>query len=355
MFASLDKPIQRLLIPIAIAVLASVGLFIIRSVGLKWLDRWKNGNAQIIRVFRLPSFCWVFAVAIYVGIAFSELNPKFAHPLYQTIHVIIILSVSLVAGNLSVHILKRALETGRTTPISGLSIGIIRGAWMVLGVLLCLTALGISVAPLLTALGVGGLAVALALKDTLENLFAGIYLLTDRTIRVGDWVKLEGGQEACVQDIGWRTSRFMTGNNTTLILPNSKLSQSVVNNYSLPERRFASSIALSVAMSEDPVKIEEVVLGVTKKGSEDIVGLLSSPEPTVRLDPGFGAGFGTGSLDLTLSFSVRDFPDQTFVRHELRKRILKKFHEEGISLPKKSISVDASLRGPQPETISSTS
>ena len=94
-----------------------------------------------------------------------------------------------------------------------------------------LNAVGVSITPIITALGVGGLAMALALQDTLSNLFAGIHILAEHTIRIGDFIRLETGQEGYVEDISWRTTRIRMLPNNMVIVPNSKLAQSVVVNY----------------------------------------------------------------------------------------------------------------------------
>jgi small-conductance mechanosensitive channel len=138
---------------------------------------------------------------------------------------------------------------------------------------------------------------ALALQDTLSNLFAGIHILAEHTIRVGDYIKLETGQEGYVEDISWRTTRIRMLPNNMVIVPNSKLSQSVVTNYYLPERRMAILIPVSVSYDADPDVVEQTLLDVAKKAAAEVPGLLSGPEPSVRFVPGFGAS----SLDLPSS------------------------------------------------------
>jgi small-conductance mechanosensitive channel len=210
-----------------------------------------------------------------------------------------------------------------------LAYGIIKGIIYLVGFLVLLAHLGISIAPLLTALGVGGLAVALALQDTLANLFAGLHILVEKSIRVGDFIRLETGQEGYVDDITWRTTRVRMLPNNMVVIPNSKMSQSVVTNYYLPEKRMSLLIPISVAYASDPEHIEHVLVEEAKEGAKSIPGLLSDPEPFVRFIP----GFGESSLDLTLICQVREFTDQYLAQHELRKRIFKRFKKEGIEIP----------------------
>ncbi|MGC9046269.1 MAG: mechanosensitive ion channel family protein, partial [Thermodesulfovibrio sp.] len=202
------------------------------------------------------------------------------------------------------------------------------GAVYLIGFIIILNIFGISIAPLITALGIGGLAVALALKDTLENLFAGIHIMAEKTIRIGDFIRLENGQEGYVEDISWRTTRIRMLSNNMLIIPNSKLSQSIVVNYFLPEKRTTLQIPVSVSYSSDLERVEKILLEETKKASVEIEGLLSEPEPVVRFIP----GFGENSLDFTIVCQIREFVDQYSVQHELRKRIFKRFQEERISI-----------------------
>jgi small-conductance mechanosensitive channel len=192
-----------------------------------------------------------------------------------------------------------------------------------------LHALGVSITPLLTALGVGGLAVALALQDTLANLFAGIHILLERSIRVGDFVRLEGGQEGYVVDIGWRTTKVRMLPNNIVVIPNSKLAQSVLTNYYLPEPRMSLLIPISVSYGSDPEHVERVLIDETLKAAQEVPGLLKEPAPFVRFIP----GFGESSLDFTLICQVKEFVDQYLAQHELRKRIFKRFQAEGIEIP----------------------
>jgi small-conductance mechanosensitive channel len=114
-----------------------------------------------------------------------------------------------------------------------------------------------------------------------------------------------------------------------VIIPNSKLSQSIVTNYYLPEKRMALLIPVSVSYSSNPEKVEKILVEEAKKAVGEIPGLLGEPEPFVRFIP----GFGDSSLDFTLICQVQEFVDQFPAQHELRKRIFRRFKEEGIEIP----------------------
>ena len=117
--------------------------------------------------------------------------------------------------------------------------------------------------------------------------------------------------------------------NNMVIIPNNKLSQSILTNYYMPEQRMAVLIPIGASYDSDPDHVERVVLEEAKKAIGQTPGLLAEPAPFVRFIP----GFGDSSLDFTLICQVREFTDQYLVQHELRKRIFKRFKEEGIEIP----------------------
>jgi small-conductance mechanosensitive channel len=246
------------------------------------------------------------------------------------VYALLVVSVTAALANVAASTLWDALRMKNLAlPATGLSITIIKVTIWVVGGLVLLSGLGVSIAPILTALGVGGLAVALALQDTLSNFFAGIHLLIEKPVRVGDFVKLETGQEGYIVDIGWRTTRIRMLPNNLVIIPNNKLTQSILTNYFLPDPRMAVSLTVSVSYGTDPDRVERVLLEEAQKAVGQVPGLLADPAPAVRLIP----GFGESSLDFTLGVQVREFEDQGLVQHELRKRILKRFKDEQIEMP----------------------
>lgn len=331
----MDTDIKRILIPVVVAVISSAALYIIRGITFKLLHRWAERTETkiddiVIKSFKVPSIYWCIAIGLYAGVAVSELPERYIFYFSKAIHVIVIFSITIATANLSGKIFRNYIQKSELPiPTTGLAYGILKGTIIILGLLIILSVLGISITPLITALGVGGLAVALALKDTLANLFAGVHILVEKSIRIGDFIRLETGQEGYVEDITWRTTRVRMIPNNMVIIPNSKLSQSIVINYHLPEKRMSLQIPISVSYSSDPDKVEKILIEEVKKAIGEIPGLLQEPEPSVRFIP----GFGESSLDFTLLCHVREFTDQYPVQHELRKRIFRRFREEGIEIP----------------------
>ena len=201
--------------------------------------------------------------------------------------------------------------------------------FIAVGGMIVLDNLGISLTPIITTLGISSLAVAIALQDTLGNFFAGLYLKTDRPIEMGHYIRLDGGQEGFVDRIGWRSTQIRTLQNNVIVVPNNKLTQTIITNFDLPERRMALLIPVGVSYDSDPQRVEEILLDEAKKAVGEVEGLLAHPEPFVQLIP----GFGDFAMNFTLTCHVGKFFDQFLVQHEMRKRIINRFRKEGIQIP----------------------
>jgi small-conductance mechanosensitive channel len=130
--------------------------------------------------------------------------------------------------------------------------------------------------------------------------------------------------------VGWRSTSLRTRANNLVVVPNSTLAKAVITNYSLPESRTAYVLQVGVAYGTDPERVEKILLEAARQAIEERVeGLLSSPDPAVRFNP----GFGDSSLDFSLIVHLRQLSDQFLVQSELRKLIVKHFEKEGIQIP----------------------
>jgi len=320
--------------PVFIGAVATAAAVIARGITIGFLRKWdRRAETRIGDIItgavRVPSIYWCTSVGLYSGIIVSELPEKYAFNFNTVLDVIVIFSVTIAIANLAGKIFRDYIQKSNLPlPTTGLAHGILKGTIYIIGILIILAVLGISITPLITALGVGGLAVALALQDTLANLFAGIHILVEKSIRVGDFIRLETGQEGRVEDITWRTTRIKMLPNTMVVIPNNKLSRSVVTNYSLPDKKMILTLTVSVSYDSDPNRVEAILVDETEKAKGDVDGLLADSEVTVRL-----VGFGENSLDFTLACPIQEYSVQQSVQHEMRKRIIKRFREEGIEIP----------------------
>jgi len=328
--------------PAVAFVATAVIALALRAVVVSALHRWFGANG-FLDVIRLPSILWCLVLALYVAIGVAELPRRLTQDLAVILTAAIIVSVTFTIASVIGSVIARAGERRAVGGhVTGLAQTAARVGILLVGALVLLDALGIKITPILTALGVGGLAVALALQDSLGNLFAGMHLLADKPIRVGDYVKLADNVEGYVVDVGWRSTRLRMLQNNVVVIPNSKVAQSVITNYDLPESRMALVMKVSVAYSADPDRVESALIDETAQAAGQVTGLLADPKPLVRLIP----GFGDWSLDFTLICHVASFVDQYPVQHELRKRILRRLRAEGIEIPFPTRTVETrSARG----------
>jgi small-conductance mechanosensitive channel len=343
---------MSLILPLAMLLVGLLVLLTIRNVILRLAQKWaRSTNTRmddiLVASLKAPSLFWCCAIGLYLGLKFSELPARVVQPLSTLMYVILVVSVTLALANLSGRLFRNYLQSSNLPiPTSGLAYGILKGSIYVAGFLTVLSVLGISIAPLLTALGVGGLAVALALQDTLANLFAGVHILMEKSIRVGDFIRLESGQEGFVEDITWRTTRVRMLPNNMVIIPNSTLSKSTVTNYSLPEKRMSLLVAVGVSYDCDPDRVERLLVEEAMAAAGQVPGLREEPPPFVRFIP----GFGDSSLDFTLICQVDEFVDQYLAQHELRKRIFRRFRDEGIEIPfpQRTVHIRTTAGAPSP-------
>ncbi len=206
---------------------------------------------------------------------------------------------------------------------------LVRAMIYVMAFLVALDSIGVSITPLVASLGVGSLAIGLALQDTLGNLFSGFYLYIDRPIAIGDWIRLETGIEGQVVAIGWRSTHLLVPSENMVVIPNSKLSSSVLMNFSLPRQATTLTLPIGVGYSTDLERAEKALLGVVDRVAARMPSFFE-PEtpPVVRFTK-----FGESSIDLSLIVKVRSFPDQSLIRHELIKEVKAAFTQEGIEIP----------------------
>ena len=227
-------------------------------------------------------------------------------------------------------------------PVSALAVNVSRGIIFLLGSLVIADDLGINISPWLAALGVGGLAVALALQDPLSNLFSGLSQTLSGQIRIGDFIRLESGFEGHVVDFDWRSTRIKMLSNNLVIVPNAKLAQATIVNFSKPSKDFGFSVEVGVAYASDLVRVEEVTLEVAREVLRDVQGGMLDAEPSIRFHT-----FADSSVRFNVNLRGKEYADQFLLKHEFMKRLLACYRREGIVMPypQRTVSLDDSARG----------
>ena len=210
----------------------------------------------------------------------------------------------------------------------GMVQGLLRGALIALGLLVFLDSIGISITPILASLGIGSLAVGLALKDSLANLFAGIQMILDETVEPGHIIRIEGAVEGTVTKMGWRATRVLTAQNTTVIVPNAKLTESMITSFSMPASEVDARLELGVHFDSDLDKVERVVLQTARDIARRFPDAATGDEPRLRF-----TDLADSSIKLAVMLRARNHEGSLVLRHHLIKTLPATLAREGIVIP----------------------
>ena len=273
---------------------------------------------------------WGTAAGLWGAMLVRGVDPYIRSILGKVLTIVIIASLTLVAMRLASGAVDRYTSRigARLTSVTLVN-NLVKLLIFILGLFLILQNLNIEITPLITALGIGGLAVALALQDTLANLFAGISIILSGQVRPNDYLKLSGGEEGFVTDVKARNTTIRTFPARNLVvIPNSMLASSIVTNYSLPKPSLWITVGVGVSYDSDLEEVERVAVEVAVQTLEAVTEKAPSESPHVRY-----RAFGDSSIDFDVLLPANKFADQFLIRHEFIKRLHARFNEEGIEIP----------------------
>jgi small-conductance mechanosensitive channel len=340
------KTIIELALPF-VTFLAVVCLgFLFRALLFMRLIRWAQNTKSelddvVINAIKGPFLIWFIMLGIYCALQFPKLPDNIVHTAGKILLVLGLFSATLVAANIASGIITHySGKWGAAVPGASLTDTLCRIAIFTIGILVILNALGISITPILATLGVGGLAVALALQDTLSNLFAGFHIVANRIVRVGDYIKLDSGEEGYVVDVNWRSTKVKMLTNNTVLIPNAKLTQTNVTNYYLPEKDLAVRINLGVHYNSDLNKVEQITCEVGKEVMREVQGGVPEFDPFIRYN-----SFGDSSIGFTAILRGKEYVDQYLITHEFIKRLHQRYTKEGIVIPYPIRAINYSQEG----------
>lgn len=320
--------------PLAVFLLITVFGYILRRFIFIRLDRWARETKTeidniIIESVRKPFVIWFLMLGLYFGIRVTTLPQNFVFGIGKTLAVLGIISVTLVLTSIAGGLLRiYSQRVEEVLPVTSLTMNISRALIFGVGILIILNTLGISITPILATLGVSGLAVALGLQDTLANFFAGFYISLAKQIKVGDYVKLESGEEGYVTDITWRSTKIRMLPNNVVLVPNEKLTKAIIVNYYLPDKELAVLVNLGVHYNSDLEKVERITCEVGKEVMKKVQGGVPGFDPFIRYNV-----FGDSSINFTVILRAKEFVDQYLIKHEFIKRLHERYKKEGIVIP----------------------
>ena len=288
---------------------------------------WKGDDVVINAIDSVIVF-WFFLGSL--SVAFNDINFGDPYNGYASKIILsfLVMSMTVTASRVSLGFLDVWSKNNSSLPSTGIFKGLINATIFSLGFLFILQSFGISITPLITALGVGGLAVSLALKDTLSDLFGGINIILSKTMKEGDYVELSNGYQGYVKNIGWRYTTIQERANNVISIPNSVLSGSVSKNYTSMDAAFRVPIQVGVSYDSDLDHVEKIALEVAGKIYEELDCVSKDYKPTIRFRE-----FAASSINFFIYFQGKKFGDHNVILNAFIKKLHKRFQQENIEIP----------------------
>ncbi|MCS7213079.1 MAG: mechanosensitive ion channel family protein [Candidatus Calescibacterium sp.] len=282
---------------------------------------------KILRVSKKPLIFLIILGGTYISL--NNLNLTEKAVVKKIFFVLLVLTFTIYSAKITSILIKAWLkfQAGfeKTPDIISKVVNIM--IYLVAGLIL-LDHLGVKITPLIATLGIGGLAMGLALQPTLANLISGLHTMAERSVRIGDFIEIPAMNiSGYVEDIGWRSIRIRTPFNQIVIIPNSKFSESVVVNYYLPNREVLVPVQVGVSYESDLEKVERVTIDVAKEIQQSAPGAVKNFEPFIRYQ-----NFGDSNINFIVVLSVEERSYIFPVVHQFIKSLKKRFDLEKIEI-----------------------
>ena len=319
----------------------AIGLIAVMRIGyarLKGLSRQTRTDLDdiILGALNVPLLVIILVSGGLILTKFLPLSPAWDRGLNLGVKIAFILAGVFFLDRLVKSFLRHySARAEYLKASSGIVQTAVRAVILLLALLIILDMAGVSITPLLASLGVGSLAVALALQSPLANFFAGLQLVADKPIQVGQYIKLSTGEEGAVTRIGWRTTTITAQGNNCIIIPNSKIADAIITNYDLPDKETSVLFQVGVHYKSDLEKVERITREVATEALRSVAGGVKHFEPLVRYHT-----FGESSVNFNVILRAEEFMSTYLVKHEFIKRLHKRYREEGIIIPFPIRSID---------------
>ncbi len=321
---------QFFLILIGSIIFVQIFNFVLKKYVKRIVKKTKSDIDDIIlSIITKPLYILIIFIGLYLALKSLSALAPYTVWIDGTSFVITVLIVSFLVSKVISILISRWLKVQKRfekTPklINKIIVAVI----YLIAFLMILSYFKIEITPLVATLGIGGLAVGLALQNTLSNFFAGLYMVADKPITVGDFIELpDANISGYVEDIGWRSTRIKTLPNTIVIVPNSKLAENIIVNNTLPEQEMAALVQCGVAYGSDLKKVEKATIDVARKIQKTVPGAVKTFEPFIRYHT-----FSDSNINFTIILRVEKFVDKYLVTHEFIKALKERYDKENIEI-----------------------
>ncbi|MBV9079973.1 MAG: mechanosensitive ion channel [Elusimicrobia bacterium] len=280
----------------------------------------------------------VWGISALSHVVFPSAVGKWPHVIDTASKVATIFAVVLFIDLLIINLIRNYSHQVELLKMSeGFATIVVHGVVFGLGILMLLDSVGVSITPIIASLGIGSLAVALALQPTLENFFSGIQILVDQPIRPGHFIRLDTGEEGIVDRVGWRTTWIRQLPNNMVIIPNKQVVNARVVNFNYPSPDLAIVVDVGVHYNSDLEKVERVTTEVAAEIMKRVPGGVPSFQPLIR----YGK-LNSSSIDFAVVMRAQQFVDAGLIKHEFIKSLMARYARENIVVPYPITAVNTS-------------
>jgi len=327
-----NQYVRAIIIFVVLLIVLRIAASLLERVLLRLVKKTKTDLDDII-IQKSSKPITIILFFISLGIAINELTIK--ESLLGSITAFVYSGIAIFTGYLAYVLIdiavfdvwkkiaaKAKIRTGES--LASLIHGVLKIILVILVLLYILDLWGVEITPLLAGLGIAGLAIALALQPVLSNIFSGVSMIMDKSVRVGDLVYLDTETRGKIIKIGLRSTKIKTFDNELIIMPNSKLADSKIQNIALPEPKTRVVIPFSVAYGSDVDKVKKIVMEEIKS----VKNFCEEPEPVVRFRE-----MGNSSLNFKAYFYVESFEDRFAAIDEANTKIYNTLNRNKISIP----------------------
>ncbi len=283
---------------------------------------------RLLEAIESPFVAGVVIIGSYFSILRLEYIKNNLALVHKAYFVIAVFWAAFVAQRVIKILVYKWLEsTSRLANTPKLAVKGIYAVIYFIATIVILNYFNVEITPLIATLGIGGIAIGLALQDTLSNFFAGLYIISDKPVNIGDFIELENNTSGYVTDIGWRTTRIKTLRETMVIIPNSKIASSIITNNNLPVPEMSIAIPCGISYHSDLKEAEKVTVEVAKRIQNTVPGAVKGFEPFIRYNQ-----FGDSNINFSVIMKVENFVDKYLITHELIKELKEAYDKKGIEI-----------------------
>ena len=323
-----NENIQFLLILIITIVAVTLSYLLLRLVITKIAGRKKTYGEYIFKQVSKPIFAIIFFIGLYSAIELLTTLDQYKFWIDGSFFILITFTIAfLVSRILNVLMIgwlkiRRGFE--RTPGLLNKTLSVII---YLISFVVILGYFKVDIAPMVAGVGLGAVVIGLALQSTLNNFFAGVHLISDKPIEAGNYIEVDENTKGTVVDIGWRSTRIRTLADNLLIIPNGKLAESNITNFSKPKQDMSLWVPCGVAYESDLRKVEKISIEVAKEIQKTVEGAVKDFEPAFRYRE-----FGDSNINFITILRVSDPMKRFIIRNEFIKALKERFDKEKIEI-----------------------